>query len=136
MKKDSQDASRFIQYLAESLSRDPRILAAYVHGSFGKESFRPDSDVDCAILLCPGQSMSSVELMRLSGELSGALRAKLDLGVLSYDNLIYFAQAVCKGSCIFCRDDAIADALVVRALSLYARLKEERQEVEAAYHVS
>jgi len=136
VKMIGHETAVFTQALARELSREPRILAAYVHGSFGKESFRPNSDVDCAILMHPGQTMSSVELMRLSGALSGQLRATLDLGILSGDNLVYFVQAIGYGFRIFCRDEAMTDALVARAFSLYARLREERREVEAAYHVA
>lgn len=63
-----QETLKCTRELGQALRCDPRILAAYLHGSFGRESFRPDSDVDCAILICPGQAMSSMDLMRLSGE--------------------------------------------------------------------
>lgn len=122
--------------LAAQLSLDDRVLAAYLHGSFGKDSFRRDSDIDCAVLLYPNRTMGPVELMRLSGELSGRLRARLDLGLLTARNLVYFVQAIEHGKRIFCRDDSMTDALVARAFSLYAKLREDRREVEAAYDVA
>ncbi len=125
-----------ISELTESLGADPRILAAYLHGSIVKGGLRPDSDVDCALLLYPGCDMASRELMTLTGELSGKLGVTLDIGVLSNRNLVYFVQAIHNGSRIFCRDESLTDALVSLAFSLYGRLKEDRREVEAAYHVA
>ena len=122
--------------LIRAFSRDSRILAAYLHGSTVEGTSRPDSDVDCALLLYPDQDMTSLELMELTGELSGRLGAPLDLGILSTRNLVYFVQAVHKGARIFCRDENRADSLVATAFSLYGRLKEDRREVEAAYHAA
>ena len=125
-----------IARLADMLRPVPAILAAYLHGSFGRSTFRADSDLDCAILLQPGQALAAKERLQLAGDLSAAAGITVDLGVMSFENLIYFVEAVHHGQRFLCKDATLADALVGRAFSLYVRLKEERKEVEAAYHVA
>ncbi len=120
--------------LAGRMEREPRILAAYLHGSFGTPTFRSDSDVDCAILPYPGRGLDAVETMRLAGELGGELGVSLDMGMLNGRNLVYFVHAVAGGTRIFCRDSALTDSLVALAFSLYAKLKEDRAEIEGVYH--
>lgn len=131
--KNKQD---MVSALSRALASDSRILAAYLHGSIVKGGRRPDSDVDCALLLHPGRDLSSRELMVLTGTISGHAGVTLDLGILSYRNLVYFVQAIHHGERIYCRDEALTDALVARAFSLYGKLKEDRREVEAVYHVA
>ncbi len=122
--------------LSDALCAEQRILAAYLHGSFGKATFREDSDVDCAVLLYPGITLTAQERLHLEAQLGATLGVRLDLGVLTTGNLIYFIQAVHHGTRLLCRDEALADAMVGRAYSLYARLKEDRKEVEAAYRAA
>ena len=136
---NSRESSGYLDLadrLAHGLREEPQILAAYLHGSFGTPAFRKDSDVDVAILLFPGQALSAVERLNLESMLGGLLGVSLDLGVLTTRNLVYFIQAVHNGHRVFCRDKSLADALVAKAFSLYGKLKEDRREVEAAYHVA
>ena len=134
--EENRTNSALLRRLVDALDADPRILAAYVHGSFGRASFRGDSDLDCALLLYPGQTMSATERLHLAGELSGRLAIPVDMGELTTRNLIYFVESVHNGQRILCRSDSLADALVGRAFSLYARLKEDRREVEASYYAA
>lgn len=134
--KPSSDFFQFAERLAEALHDEPRILAAYLHGSFGAPAFRKDSDVDCALLLYPGQGISALETMNIASRLSALLKCSLDLGVLTTRNLVYFTQAIYNGHRVLCRDESLADALVANAFSLYGKLKEDRREVDAAYHAA
>lgn len=125
-----------IQALKQKCEADDRILAAYLHGSFGTKTFRPDSDVDCALMLHPGQTLTARERLQWSGDLAGELGLPVDLGLLTHQNLIYFMQAVSQGIRIYCRDETKTDALVALGYSLYARLKEDRRMVEEAYRAA
>lgn len=108
-----------------------------MHGSAIKGAFRADSDIDCALLLDPGSPpMNARELMQLSGELSAEVGRPVDLGPLDFSRLIYFVEAVSQGERIYCREEPLANALVSRAYSYYARLREDRKEVEEAYHAA
>lgn len=134
--RQPSDYQELADRLADALREDPRILSAYLHGSFGTPAFRKDSDVDCALLLCPGQALSALEKLNVESRLGGLLGVSLDIGVLTTRNLVYFIQAVYNGRRVFCRDESLADALVAKAFSLYGKLKEDRREVEAAYHAA
>lgn len=136
---NSRQSSSYLEFtarLSDVLREEPRILAAYLHGSFGTAAFRKDSDVDCALLLRPGQALSVLEKLNLESKLGALLGISLDLGVLTTHNLVYFIQAVYNGRRVLCRDESLADALVANAFSLYGKLKEDRREVDAAYHAA
>jgi predicted nucleotidyltransferase len=122
--------------LVKALSRDQRVVAIYLHGSFGTKAFRKDSDVDCALLLFPGETVTPVELMHLGGELGGKTGRTIDLGIMNGRNLVYFVQAVQHGRRIFCRDVTLTERMVANAFSLYAQLREDRREIEDVYHVA
>ena len=122
--------------VTESVADMPEVLAVFVHGSRLRGEHRAASDLDLAVLSDPRFSMSTRRVVALAGELTGKLGVQVDAGILRFSNLIYYTQAVGYGRRIFCRDSSLCDALVSRAYSLYARLREDRQEVEAAYHVA
>lgn len=109
------------------------VLAVYLHGSALTETFRAESDLDLALLLQPGRAISAMDRLRMAAEWSRTLGRTADIGILSFDNLVYFAQVIAKGQCLFCRDEATANRLIGQALSLYAALREERRAIEAAY---
>lgn len=124
-----------IDALTKPLIRDARILAAYLLGSVLTPNFRRESDVDVAILLHPGQEMSSMERLELAADLSNGVGHSVDIGLLSTRNLVYAKEAIIKGRCIYCRDTGARDLFAATALSLYLQLKQERRVVEKVYTV-
>ncbi len=94
---------------------------------------RPDSDIDLALLIGSGDGIDWERRSYLADELEQLLGRTVDLGVLSYGNLIYAREAILNGECVFCRDIAVRDAFAVRVLGLYGDLRYSRREVEAAY---
>jgi predicted nucleotidyltransferase len=112
---------------------DPRIIAVYALGSAVRDELRPDSDIDLALLLNPGATLSTLERVSLAFRLSDVLSHPVDLGVLSAMNLVYTRQAVLSGRCIYRRPFALDALLVANLLGLYASFHEERQEVLNAY---
>jgi predicted nucleotidyltransferase len=119
--------------LRATLGRDGRIDAAYLLGSAHEGTFRPDSDVDVAVLPAPGVSISAMERLDLAAVLAEAVGRTVDLGVLDTANLVYAREAVLGGICIFSASDMRRDLFAATALGLYARLRDERREVENAY---
>lgn len=122
-----------LQAVAELLSADERILAAYLLGSFGTERQRPDSDIDIAVMPRPDCRLTADELMDLAGALTAAAGRRVDVGLLSTQNLIYACQAIGDGRRIFCRDAFRADLTAATLLSLAAQLRFERREIVDAY---
>lgn len=127
------DVHKYMEMLTAILRRDDRILAAYLLGSIVHGNFREDSDIDCALLLQKGGTLSSVERLRLAGELGATLERTVDLGIISTENLIYAMQAVSGGQLLFARDKTATDERIMYIYSLYATLREDRSEVEKAY---
>jgi uncharacterized protein len=119
--------------LRAMLSRDGRIDAAYLLGSAREGTFRPDSDVDIAVLPAPGVSISTMERLDLAAVLAQAVGRIVDIGILDTANLVYAREAVLGGICIFSASDMRRDLFAATALGLYAQLREERREVENAY---
>jgi len=115
------------------LAGDKRIVAAYLLGSVLTERFRPDSDVDLAILPAAGVEFAMEARLLLAAEVEGAVGRTVDVGVLDHRNLVYAAQAIATGLCIHSRDDASRDVFAATTLSMYAALRQEREAVEHAY---
>ena len=121
--------------VTKSVADMPEVLAVFLHGSRLRGEHHAGSDLDLAVLPDPRFTLSERGVATLAGELSGRLGVEVDAGILRFSNLVYYAQATGYGLRVFCRDATLCDALVSRAYSLYARLREDRKEVEAAYHV-
>ena len=115
------------------LESDPRIIAVYALGSAVRDELRPDSDIDLALLLTPGASLTAGELIALAAKLTEMLGRSVDLGLLSAMNLVYLRQAVLTGQCIYQRPVSQAALMVATWLGLYAHFHDERREVLNAY---
>ena len=122
--------------VTESLAETPEVLAVFLHGSRLRGEHRAASDLDLALMPDPRFTLTTRKATGLAGELGGKLGVQVDAGVLRFSNLVYYTQAVGHGRRIFCRDLSLCDALVSRSYSLYARLREDRREAEAAYRVA
>jgi predicted nucleotidyltransferase len=122
-----------LQSITERLGRDTRIAAAYLLGSAARNEMRPDSDVDIAVLPCEGVRLSWMDRLALADGLAEPLGRTVDLGVLDSANLVYAKEAITSGTCILTRDRFRSDLFAATALALYARLREERKEIEDAY---
>jgi len=121
--------------LHDALAADPRITAAYLLGSAATGRLRPDSDIDLAVLPAAGLKFSLTDCLDLAAGL-GPLRGRtVDVGVLGAHDVVYAAQAIAYGRCIFCRDRYQRDLFAATALGMYVNLKQERAEVERAYRI-
>lgn len=122
-----------IQEIARALANDGRFAAAYLFGSVSRNEDRPESDVDIALLPLPDYSLSQLDRLKLNNIFEEICGRKVDIGILTSNNLIYTKEAVLKGNLIYCQDKAFCDLFVATVLGLYAQFRTERKEVEDAY---
>lgn len=118
---------------AEYLRRMPGLCAAFLHGSAATGTLRPDSDLDIALLACPGVTIPAVARFEAAGELAAVFHRPVDLGTLSTRNLVYARAAILHGRLLFTRDRLHSDRFAATVLALYADLQENRKEVLVAY---
>lgn len=114
---------------------DNKIEAAYLLGSIVSGRLHPRSDIDLAILPYIPKSFSTIDRLSLSARLQDELPYEIDIGILGTHDVIYAAQAILHGHCIFFRDRFKKDLFAATCLSLYTELKRQRSEVEHAYRI-
>ena len=109
------------------------VLAVYLHGSAARDSLRPDSDIDLAVLVRQGCSLPSTTRKASADALAYRLGRTVDLGELSSSNLVFAAEVLFRGKQLFVSDKDAAAARAADLLSLYVRFNEDRREVLDAY---
>ena len=122
-----------LDLIARPFVADPRILALYLLGSAATDRLRPDSDVDLAVLVEPGQVLGALERSRLANEASYSLKRDVDLGEVSSRNLVFAREAILTGKRLFARDAFRAETIETTLLGLYASFNEDRKELLDAY---
>jgi predicted nucleotidyltransferase len=119
--------------IIDVVAGEPRVLAAYLLGSFVRDSLRRDSDIDLALLLMPGQTMTAIERAELGASLAFRIGRDVDVGLISSHNLVYAHQVAFTGRRIFSRDVGRTDHDMTTLLGLYAQFQWDRREVLHAY---
>lgn len=119
--------------IAEAVSRDGRILAAYLLGSAAQGRMREDSDIDIAVIPFASAKINASGLAALAAEITLIAGRTADIGIISSSNLVYARQAILTGESLMCRDDARRDHITANLLGLYAQFHYERREVLDAY---
>lgn len=115
------------------LIHEIKVEAAYLMGSVVSGRLHPQSDIDLAILPITPKSFSTIDRLSLSARLQDELAYEIDIGILGTHDVIYAAQAIFHGDCIFFRDRFRKDLFAATCLALYVELKRQRNEVEHAY---
>ncbi|MGM0425201.1 MAG: type VII toxin-antitoxin system MntA family adenylyltransferase antitoxin [Thermodesulfobacteriota bacterium] len=136
MKHQSPDKVRQEEILAAAvqvLGGMPGLACAYVHGSFCTARFRPDSDLDLALLFFPGQRPDSLQLLDLAAEMESRIGRPAHLGVMSSRNVVFVKEVISKGRRIFCVDRYYCDTFIMHALAMYVQLNEDRAEILKNY---
>lgn len=102
----------------------PEIVAVYLYGSQAKDTARPDSDVDLAVLLRAGhpnpfkaELALQVELVELTGI------DKLEVAVLNRVSLKLRAEVFISGRLLFCTDNDERIPFEVKTMSEYWDMK-------------
>jgi uncharacterized protein len=124
---------RQLAVAVEHLRGIAEIGAAYLHGSAARDALRPDSDIDLALLLQRGATLSPKLRLALTATLESVLRRPVDIGILSPTNLVFCKEVVCAGRLLFTRDQLASDLFAAHALSMYVELQERRKEVLDVY---
>lgn len=107
-----------------------RMIAVYLHGSYGTVYMRDDSDIDLAFL--SERPLAREESMAFSVALEKAYRGEnLDKADLRQCDTVFVAQVVANGERIYTGDELMAQRFEMTALSKYARLNEEREAIIA-----
>ena len=114
--------------------RIPGLSAVYLFGSGARGELRPDSDLDVAILLAPGVDLPSQQRLDLAADLGTLAERTVDLSVLGRPaGAVLAKEAVTSGRRLWDDGTQAAAEFEMYALSSYARLREDRAPVEAAY---
>lgn len=112
----------------------PDVDAIYLFGSLARGRTRPGSDVDVALLLPPGRTLSPGQFLTTMAELESLAHRTVDLSVLSTQTqLVHAKEVITTGVCLFARSPERIRTFEMQVLSEYARFCEDRAPVEAAY---
>ena len=105
-----------------------KMFAVYLHGSYGTEYMRADSDLDLAFL--SARLLAFDEWVSFSAALQKFSReTNLDIADLRRCDTVFVAQVVTSGERVYTGDEQAAQRFEMTALSKYARLNEEREEI-------
>ena len=108
-------------------SRVPDPIAVYVFGSTAAGAVHESSDLDLAVL--PREPLTPGARWDLQQELAAALRSDVDLVDLRSASTVMRFQVVTTGELIHDGDPRERAEFEMLALSMYARLNEERREI-------
>jgi len=122
-----------IDKIASFFEKESSVLAVYLMGSAARSSLRHDSDVDLGIVVRDGCKLTSIDLMRMLGELGYEFGYDFDLGLIDSSNLVYAKEAILKGKRIYMQNPIEAKSKVNYLLSMYYNFAFERKEVLNAY---
>ncbi|MGH8628919.1 MAG: type VII toxin-antitoxin system MntA family adenylyltransferase antitoxin [Gammaproteobacteria bacterium] len=111
----------------------PDTQAIYLFGSYGTEGEWPDSDVDIALLLPPGQARASrmLAMSPLWTELESLLEKPVDLINLREASTVFQKEIISVDRRIYTGDAYASDEFEMLVLSFYQKLSEERAEILA-----
>lgn len=112
-----------------SESSPQSVRAVFLYGSSLGPGFRPDSDVDIAILDDTETPLSWHEQARLMDLLERKLRRSVDLRMLRDGSLPYQAHVLKQGELVWARSTGDLESYRQKALSAF-RIERERSEEE------
>ena len=118
------------------LQKQAGLAAVYLLGSALSGKLRDDSDIDLALMPANGGEPTLQERLTLAARLEIELGRPVDLGIISPRNLIYAHEAILKGRRIATFDKNYAESFETRLLGSYLQLRQDRAEVEEAYHAA
>jgi uncharacterized protein len=97
-----------------------------VFGSFSNGSTHKESDIDIAFYN-KERNLSSYEVFMLAQELADIIKMDVDLVDLTHASTVFQAQIFSTGKVIFSNDETLRMSIEMTALSMYAKLNEERK---------
>ena len=99
-----------------------------VFGSYANGTTHKESDIDLAFFK-KEQNLSSYEVFMVAQELADILKMDVDLVDLHHASTVFQAQIFSTGKVIFSNDENLRMNMEMRALSMYAKLNEERKSI-------
>lgn len=99
-----------------------------VFGSYAKDTTHKDSDIDLAFY-SQDSSLSTYEIFLIAQELADILKIDVDLVNLETASTVFKAQIYTTGNVIYSKDDILLKNHQMTALSMYAKLNEEREQI-------
>ncbi|PKO20713.1 MAG: nucleotidyltransferase domain-containing protein [Chloroflexi bacterium HGW-Chloroflexi-1] len=117
------------------LAHYPQTQGIYLFGSYGAHKEWPDSDIDIALLLSPGQAGQEKNLLlsQCRFDLQDALSQDVDLLNARQVSTV-FQKEIISGVRIYCADPYAADEFEMLVISYYQKLNEERREILDAFY--
>jgi len=101
------------------LSKESRVLAAYLFGSYAKGNQTTESDIDIAILLSDFPQKMLEYYLHLVNELSQVLGDEIDLIILNTAPPLLKHQTIKHGKLVYCRDERARVQFEARAQDEY-----------------
>ena len=126
----SEDLDRLKQALAETLTDEPRVVAAYLFGSQADGTAHSSSDVDVGVLF--SEEVSLDELIRVANRLNSAVPPAVDLLDVKRARP-FVALDIIRGDRFFCRDEIAADEFDLYVLRRAGDLEFFERERRAYY---
>lgn len=121
----NSDAYRIIQdFLRQKLTP----VYIIVFGSFARNTAHQTSDIDIAFY-SHDDSISSYDIFIMAQELADILKKEVDLIDLRTASTVFKAQIYTDGITIYSDDDLLLKEQQMLALSMYAKLNENRAPV-------
>ncbi|MES1042574.1 type VII toxin-antitoxin system MntA family adenylyltransferase antitoxin [Peribacillus simplex] len=105
---------------------DPSFIIVF--GSYSKKTTHRDSDIDVAFY-SQDSSHLTYEIFLLAQELADILKIDVDLVNLRTATTVFQAQIYTTGTVIYSKDDILLKNQQMTALSMYAKLNEERENI-------
>jgi predicted nucleotidyltransferase len=108
--------------MAGYLSTVPEVVLGFLFGSYARGQGRPDSDVDCAVLLAdvvPSGVYFDARLRLIDGLARATGRDDVDVAILNEAPLALAYRVLRDGKLLFCRAHAAYVQYRVRTLNLY-----------------
>ena len=99
-----------------------------VFGSYAKGSNHKDSDIDVAFF-SEDSSYTAYEVFLFAQDLADILRIEVDLVNLKTASTVFKAQIYTTGTVIYLKDEILLKNHQMIALSMYAKLNEERENI-------
>jgi len=114
------------------------VQCIYLFGTFDTADEWPDSDVDIALLLPPGQAYQPAHLMLTPCHfaLEQALGKPVDLLNARRVSTVFQKEIIETGRLLYCSDESAAAEFEMLTLSIYQKLNEERQAILEAFDAS
>lgn len=120
--------TEMFQTIQDTLIKKIDPVFIIIFGSYAKKSTHKDSDIDIAFY-CEDQSLTTYEVFQLAQELADILKIEVDLVNIRTASTVFKAQIYTTGTVIYSVNDTLLKNLQMIALSMYAKLNEERENI-------